>query len=112
MEVKEDREYEEGGEEEEAPTQNKRSQRCGLGDVGNEADTREILSTLHKKITMFTLILVSGRLRRRTEARVQRESPQVSADSCHHHRSERVQVGFEVLPDRVIGVTRGRGVGR
>ena len=30
VEVKEDREYKEGGEEEEAPTQNKRSQRCGL----------------------------------------------------------------------------------
>ena len=81
--MKEDGEYKERGEEEEAPTQNKRSQRCGLGDVSNEADTREILSTLHKKITMFTLILVSGRLRRRTEARVQRESPQVSADSWH-----------------------------
>ena len=81
--MEEDGKYEERGEQEEAPTQNKRSQRCGLGDVGNEADTREILSTLHKKITMFTLILVSGRLRRRTEASVQRESPQVSADSCH-----------------------------
>ena len=65
----------------------------------------------YKKITMFTLILVSGRLRRRTEASVQRESSQVSADSWHQQlRVEKV--GFEVLPDRVRGVTRGRGVGR
>ena len=47
--MKEDGEYKEGGEQEEAPTQNKRSQRCGLGDVGNEADTRELLSTQYKK---------------------------------------------------------------
>ena len=49
MEVKEDGEYKERGEEEEAPTQNKRSQRCSLGDVGNEADAREILSTQLKE---------------------------------------------------------------
>ena len=30
VEVKEDGEYKEGGEKEEAPTQNKRSQRCSL----------------------------------------------------------------------------------
>ena len=110
--MKEDGEYKEGGEEEEAPTQNKRSQRCGLGNVGNEADTRELFSTQYKKITMFTLILVSGRLRRRTEASVQRESPQVSADSCQHHRSEWGEVGFKVSPDKVRGVTKGREVGR
>ena len=42
--MKEDGEYKEGGEEEEAPAQNKRSQRCGLSAIMQIA--REILSIL------------------------------------------------------------------